>query len=185
LDPSDPEGCAAAWFVMATFFEPEPPEAGSRAMSLPDALHCLRCHGDIPQDFSLCPRCGFDPSRDQIVERRERKRRLLQEWGEWLVALSFALGFFCHFLVFMDVSSSRGNRLPFVTVIAAIGAALLVQAGMIGALMKNRSRWWGLLGLLSVPGALVVLLLRKSCRNCPTLYWFSCPRCSPPVDERG
>jgi len=146
---------------------------------------CPNCNSPIPQDFALCPRCNCDPSELEEIKARqeagEAKRRRLESlniWAEWIIALCLGLGLFAHYLAFLDYSFPGSLACGPWFILG--GSAFMCQAAMVGAKMKNRHRAWGLLGLLSLPGVLVVYLIRRRCWTCSTLHNAfrpGCPRC--------
>ena len=68
--------------------------------------------------------------------------------------------------------------------IALIGTGLLIAGLAFSARVKGRSGWWGLLGLLSCIGLLVLYFVPKICSRCRSSVSFSknqCPNCEAPV----
>jgi hypothetical protein len=72
---------------------------------------------------------------------------------------------------------ASGNRL-----LQLAGAGVLVVGLGFYAKMRGREAWWGLLGLLSCLGLLVLYLLPKSCHHChATTKGKVCSVCGAPA----
>lgn len=68
--------------------------------------------------------------------------------------------------------------------IALFGTGLLIAGLAFSARVKGRSGWWGLLGLLSCLGLLVLYFIPKLCSHCRSSVSYSknqCPNCEAPV----
>ena len=64
------------------------------------------------------------------------------------------------------------------------GAALLIISLCIGAAVKGRSILFGLAGIFSIAGIVVLLLLRSRCHHCRRMNRWStkeCPACGAPA----
>lgn len=83
---------------------------------------------------------------------------------------------------------ARPGAAPEVTPAAAVlsltGFIVLAYAFSLYARMRNRSPWWGALGLLSCLGLLVLLFLQKRCHFCnaPT-KGKTCDKCGAPAPK--
>lgn len=65
-----------------------------------------------------------------------------------------------------------------------VGAPLIIAGLVCYARMKARSGWWGLLGLLSCLGLIILHYLPKNCHNCGKGASYSaksCSSCDAPV----
>lgn len=62
------------------------------------------------------------------------------------------------------------------------GAVVFIYALSLYARMRNRNPWWGLLGLASCLGFLILLVLPKHCHNCGVqTKGKTCERCGAPA----
>ena len=63
-----------------------------------------------------------------------------------------------------------------------VGTGMLIYGLSLYARMRNRNPWWGLLGLLSCLGMVILLLLPKKCHNCgATTKGKTCDECGAPA----
>jgi|SRR5688572_13452371 len=67
---------------------------------------------------------------------------------------------------------------------ALVGVLLLIEGMAVASVSKGRSAWWGLVGLLTWPGLVVVHCLGKNCMRCGSPGGSSakqCDRCGGPL----
>ena len=70
------------------------------------------------------------------------------------------------------------------SILVFTGAAILVYAFSLYARMRRQSPWWGLMGLLSCVGLVVLLFLPKKCHNCGTkTTGATCSNCGAPAPK--
>jgi len=146
-------------------------------------MRCPQCHAPIPQDFSLCPNCHYDPVATkndwQQEEIRERHRATLAVWGEFIIAISLGVGILCHLMFYTWIAKRADrDRFSYLPWVGVMGTAFTCQAATIGAKMKNRHWAWGLLGLLSALGTFAVFCISRKCTRCSRLHRGTRPYCS-------
>jgi hypothetical protein len=62
-----------------------------------------------------------------------------------------------------------------------VGGGLLIAGLTFYARMKGRSGWWGLMGLLSILGLIILAVLPAHCHNCgQTVKGNRCKQCGAP-----
>ena len=76
----------------------------------------------------------------------------------------------------------RGIRHESAALWTLAGTALLIYGLMLFAKMRRQSPWWGVLGLLSCMGVVILALLPKKCHHCrATTSGQRCHRCGAPA----
>ena len=73
---------------------------------------------------------------------------------------------------------------PPVLLVMGLGTLLLIWGLTYYARMRGQSAWWGLLGLLSCLGMVLLLLLPKECHNCgQRAKGSTCGNCGAPAPK--
>jgi hypothetical protein len=71
---------------------------------------------------------------------------------------------------------------PSGALLALVGTGVFVAALSLHAQMRNRSGWWGLLGVLSCLGLVILLILPKRCHHCNAVTkGQTCALCGAPA----
>lgn len=122
---------------------------------------------DAPPDV---PENRVAPARAELIRQRIARlnRNSLQLGGAGF--LLQAMG--------RNVSGLGGSM------VVLVGSAAFVTGLVLYAQMRGRSGWWGLLGLLSCVGLLVLLVLPKYCHHCGRVAKGSeCSHCGAPAPK--
>jgi len=79
-------------------------------------------------------------------------------------------------------SGAQAATGPVKAIVLLTGTGMLIYGLSLYARMRNRNPWWGLVGLFSCLGMLVLLLLPKKCHHCgATTKGKTCDACGAPA----
>jgi len=125
----------------------------------------------------MIPLSGATPESDEKLRQRFRCVRIA---AYLILVVAFAGQMLARKWFRTAPPGDRG--FPIMAFLVSMG--FFVFACCLYARVKGRSAWFGLLGLLSLIGCLVLLYMKKSCHRCGTMAKDSadeCPRCSAPM----
>ena len=164
-------------------------------------MQCPMCSETIPDGSQRCPMCKSNlgasgaaapvsGARAQEIRADIKKKNALsfllgipgialQVYGQFKVTnASVPLNQFENFQEQIQSQINLGHALQ------GLGGLLLIGGLCFYASMKGRNPAWGLFGLLSCIGLIVLAVIGKICRNCQTACRYNateCPTCHAPV----